>query len=86
MLYVSTSIFLFEGKKISDASVAFANSDGAPRALTVGTTVTGGSTKNSVESCTAACFASGYPLAGVEYSDECCTLIYLYFHLEGFFI
>ena len=63
----------------------FANSDGTPRVLSVGTTVNGGSTNNSVESCTAACFASGFPLAGVEYSDECCTLIYFDF-LRGFYL
>ena len=57
----------------------FANSDGAPRVLSVGTAVSGGASNNSVESCTAACFASGYPLAGVEYSDECCMLIYSIF-------
>ena len=65
----------FELEKILDASVAFAISDGGPRALTYGTTPIGGSTNNSVESCTAACFAAGYPLAGMEYSDECCRLI-----------
>jgi hypothetical protein len=41
--------------------------------LNVPTAVQGGGPNNSVESCTAACFASGYPLAGVEYSAECCT-------------
>jgi hypothetical protein len=45
----------------------------AARTLTVGTTPVGGASNNSVESCTAACFAGGYTLAGVEYSDECCT-------------
>lgn len=25
-----------------------------------------------VQTCTAACFASGYPLAGMEFADECC--------------
>ncbi|KAI9438941.1 copper radical oxidase [Lactarius indigo] len=45
--------------------------DGAPRVLSVGTAVTGGASNNSVESCTAACFAKGYGFAGVEYSQEC---------------
>ncbi|KAH9172526.1 copper radical oxidase [Lactarius sanguifluus] len=45
--------------------------DGAPRTLSVGTAVTGGASQNSVESCTAACFALGYGFAGVEYSQEC---------------
>ncbi|KAI9457229.1 copper radical oxidase [Lactarius psammicola] len=45
--------------------------DGAPRVLSVGKAVTGGASNNSAESCTAACFASGYPLAGMEYSQEC---------------
>jgi len=41
------------------------------RALTFGTSPVGGASKNSVESCTAACSAAGYSLAGMEYSDEC---------------
>ncbi|KAF8263422.1 copper radical oxidase [Lactarius quietus] len=45
--------------------------DGNPRALSVGTTPIGGASNNSVESCTGACFAAGYHLAGVEYADEC---------------
>ncbi|KAH8988288.1 copper radical oxidase [Lactarius hatsudake] len=45
--------------------------DGATRTLSVGTAVTGGASHNSVESCTAACFALGYGFAGVEYSQEC---------------
>jgi hypothetical protein len=71
--------FPFWNGRRPDASVAFANSDGTPRVLSVGTAVSGGTSNNSVESCTAACFASGYPLAGVEFSDECCTLIYSLF-------
>jgi hypothetical protein len=35
--------------------------------------VQGGASNNSVQSCTAACSASHYSLAGMEYSDECCT-------------
>ena len=61
---------------IFDTPFAFANSDGNPRAISVGTTPVGGAANNSVESCTAACFAAGYPIAGVEYSDECCTSAY----------
>jgi hypothetical protein len=61
---------------ILDTSFTFANSDGNPRALSVGTAPIGGAANNSVESCTAACFAAGYPLAGVEYSGECCTSAY----------
>jgi hypothetical protein len=47
------------------------NVDG--RALTFGTPPVGGPSNNSVETCTAACLAAGYSLAGMEYSDECCT-------------
>jgi len=43
----------------------------ATRTLTVGTAVHGGVSNNSVQSCADACFSSGYPLAGVEYSQEC---------------
>ena len=59
--------------------MAFANSDGNPRVLSVGTAPVGGAGSNSVETCTAACAAAGYPLAGVEYSAECCMLIYSFF-------
>jgi len=41
------------------------------RALTFGAPIVGGASNNSVESCTAACLAAGYSLAGMEYSDEC---------------
>ncbi|KAL4076636.1 glyoxal oxidase [Scleroderma yunnanense] len=44
------------------------NDSTATRALTHGTAVTG---QVTVESCTTACQNSGYPLAGVEYADEC---------------
>ena len=47
-------------------------SDSAARTLTAGTNPVGGATNNSAESCTAACLAAGYHLAGMEYSDECC--------------
>ena len=73
---IRTYKLVFFNSKILDASVTFPISDGNPRALSVGTTPIGGSTNNSIESCTAACFAAGYPLAGVEYSDECCMLIH----------
>lgn len=43
------------------------------RTLTVPKAVLGGASNNSVQSCTDTCFSSGYPLAGVEYSHECCT-------------
>jgi hypothetical protein len=43
------------------------------RTLTVPNAVLGGASNNSVQSCTDTCFSSGYPLAGVEYSHECCT-------------
>ena len=43
------------------------------RTLSVPTNPIGGASNNSVESCTAACFAAGYPLAGMEYSAECCA-------------
>jgi hypothetical protein len=43
------------------------------RTLTVPIAVPGGASNNSVQSCTDTCFSSGYPLAGVEYSHECCT-------------
>ena len=74
MLYVCISILSFERRP--DVSVAFANSDGGPRALSQGTTPIGGAANNSVESCTQACFNAGFTLAGVEYSDECCALTF----------
>jgi hypothetical protein len=43
------------------------------RTLTVPKAVLGGASNNSVQSCTDTCFSSGYPLAGAEYSHECCT-------------
>ena len=43
------------------------------RTLTIPKAVLGGASNNSVQSCTDTCFSSGYPLAGVEYSHECCT-------------
>ncbi|KAI9461541.1 galactose oxidase [Russula earlei] len=43
----------------------------ATRTLTVSMSVQGGATNTSVQSCADACFSSGYPLAGVEYSREC---------------
>lgn len=48
-------------------------SDGNPRALSYGTAVTG---SVSVETCTTACYNAGYPLAGMEYSAECCGYAY----------
>ncbi|KIJ67360.1 copper radical oxidase [Hydnomerulius pinastri MD-312] len=44
------------------------NDSSASRALAHGTGVTG---SVSVETCTAACYSAGYPLAGMEYSAEC---------------
>jgi hypothetical protein len=48
--------------------LAFSSDSVTARSLSVRKTVTGGMT---VEACTAACRASGYTLAGVEYSTEC---------------
>lgn len=45
------------------------------RTLSVPTNPVGGASNNSVQSCTDACFAAGYPLAGMEYSDECCMCL-----------
>ncbi|KAK1462132.1 WSC domain-containing protein [Colletotrichum melonis] len=41
------------------------------RALTVNVDVVGGTQNMSVGGCISACIASGYPVAGVEYSQEC---------------
>ncbi|KAK0379024.1 WSC domain-containing protein [Colletotrichum limetticola] len=41
------------------------------RALTVNVDVVGGTQNMSVGGCISACTASGYPVAGVEYSQEC---------------
>ncbi|KAI0294118.1 galactose oxidase [Multifurca ochricompacta] len=43
----------------------------ATRTLGVPTAVRGGASNNSIQSCTDACFSSGYPLAGAEYAAEC---------------
>ena len=29
-----------------------------------------------VESCVEACFDAGYPIAGLEFADQCCTLLF----------
>ncbi|KAJ7202648.1 glyoxal oxidase N-terminus-domain-containing protein [Mycena pura] len=42
------------------------------RSLPNGMAVTGVMT---LEACTSACFAAGYPFSGAEFADECCTLI-----------
>jgi hypothetical protein len=42
------------------------------RALTNGLATTGGSGSMTVALCLSTCQAAGYPLAGVEYSGECC--------------
>ncbi|KAI0058608.1 copper radical oxidase [Artomyces pyxidatus] len=47
------------------------NDTAATRVLGVPTNVAGGSTNNSVQTCTDACFASGYSLSGMEFADEC---------------
>ena len=66
--------FPFSTERITDDSVPAPISDNpATRTLTFGTAVNGGTANTSVQSCTDACFSSGYPLAGVEYSQECCT-------------
>ncbi|KAK7458254.1 WSC domain-containing protein [Colletotrichum acutatum] len=41
------------------------------RALTVNVDVVGGTQNMSVGGCVSACTAAGYPIAGVEYSQEC---------------
>jgi len=51
------------------------------RTLTVPKAVLGGASNNSVQSCTDTCFSSGYPLAGAEYSHECCT-----YYLSSLFV
>ncbi|KAI9449322.1 WSC domain-containing protein [Lactarius psammicola] len=48
----------------------FSDSNDA-RLLTVQTSVNGGQFNNSVESCINACNTAGYPLAGVEFANEC---------------
>lgn len=45
--------------------------NGAPRSLQHQLSVTGGM---SVETCTAACKAAGFVLAGLEFGQECCKL------------
>ncbi|VDB83101.1 unnamed protein product [Peniophora sp. CBMAI 1063] len=47
------------------------NDSTASRSLSVVPAITGGSSNNSIQSCTAACFALGYHLAGAEFADEC---------------
>ena len=59
-------------ESVSLTPCTFHTSDSAARTLTVGTNPVGGAANNSAESCTAACLAAGYHLAGTEYSDECC--------------
>jgi hypothetical protein len=71
---IGTSNFLFRLKADHLHFNAFINSDGpGARTLSAKTTPVGGASNNSVQSCTAACFSAGYPLAGMEYSNECCT-------------
>jgi glucan 1,3-beta-glucosidase len=43
------------------------------RALSYGMAVPGGAAAMTVEACEAVCQAAGYSIAGVEYSQECCT-------------
>ncbi|KAI0052846.1 copper radical oxidase [Auriscalpium vulgare] len=51
------------------------NDTAASRVLNFPTNVAGGASNNSVQSCTDACFNSGYPLSGMEFADECyCAL------------
>jgi len=65
-------------KSGSQTLICLAPSDNVnARTLAVPTAPIGGAANNSVESCTAACFASGYPLAGMEYSGECCMYYFL---------
>jgi len=74
MLQVRPPSF-FVRKRITNTYFCACPLSDTPGARTLGvrTTPLGGASNNSVQSCTDACFASGYPLAGVEYSDECCT-------------
>ncbi len=61
-------------KRTCDGYVCFANSDSTDaRVLAERTLVKGGPEMNTVESCVGACNAAGYPLAGVEFANECCT-------------
>ncbi len=72
MLHVSIGIFV--RKQTCDGCLRFANSDSNDaRTLTVKTQVDSGIFNNSVEGCVSACGDAGYPLAGVEFADECCT-------------
>jgi hypothetical protein len=48
------------------------------RALTNGVTTTGGTGAMTVALCLSACKTAGYPLAGVEYSGECCKTNLIY--------
>lgn len=52
------------------------------RTLSYRTEVTGGSQNMTQENCQTGCQASGYTLAGTEYSGECCNLLDLYFNLK----
>ncbi len=71
--YAYTHSF-FVRKRTCDGCVRFANSDSNDRRfLTVRTIAIGGVSNNSVESCIGACEGAGYPLAGVEFANECCT-------------
>src|SRR5712691_6713148 len=66
-------VFLFDRKGFTNTACLPISDNVAARTLTVPTAPIGGAANDSAESCTAACFASGYPLAGTEYSRECCT-------------
>ena len=64
--------FFVERESLTPLYLPISDNVGA-RTLSVPTAPIGGASNNSVESCTDACFAAGYTLAGVEYSAECCT-------------
>jgi hypothetical protein len=66
-------VLLFDRNGFANTACLPISDTVAARTLIVPTAPIGGAANNSAESCTAACFAAGYPLAGTEYSDECCT-------------
>lgn len=68
---------LFDWKRICDDSVHFVNSDSnSDRILeSPAVTIPGGPSNTTVENCTDECYSEGYVIAGVEWSDQCCTRI-----------
>jgi hypothetical protein len=68
LLYVGMSLQHFS---LAHSNSSFREGTGG-RTLTNGLDVAGGSSNMTVSNCLAACQASKYNLAGVEYSGECC--------------